>query len=587
MRHGVGDFLNTLGKALMFVNPAMGAAALAGAKLIKSTVASGDSLIATGNKAKGAAGKINTTLIPSLDRAQGSFNKVANAEIWKAKQRDAAARAKTAIDKIGTAANGSQVKLKSWNDRTKLGSVAQRQLEDRLVRAKARMIEQRNAGIRAGDSQEQLTKRWNAGTKALYREFRQMGLSKKEAIELTKRYGKIPTKAETKVKQPGMAGAKKDTKTLDDRINGLNSKSVSVGIQFRTGVDGYKTSFVGEYFGKRRARGGIVGEGKAKGGVLPGNTPLSQGDDIAFPMAKGGIQPLRGGEGIYVTEAMRDPYERKRLEAVNKAALSGKPLNDYQGGGKARGGTVGRNITTRINGRGPADPRDVFAKMQAHAIPKIAKQASKMYEKGIDSAGSGVGSRKRVRWHGGTFTERFANTLKAAYRKNSFPVIQGGFRPRTSYSGSSHAGDAIDTQWTRSTLRALRSSGVYAWHRTPAQGPWSHHIHGIPKKGFGYPGGSGKWQQADAARGGNGLWTGGTFKSDGWARVGEKGPEVIRGNKGDQVIPMNGGQQRAIIASGKMEIPGLGPAYIKDMVLDVVDERDKFQAGLSRAGMRY
>jgi hypothetical protein len=84
-------------------------------------------------------------------------------------------------------------------------------------------------------------------------------------------------------------------------------------------------------------------------------------------------------------------------------------------------------------------------------------------------------------------------------------VTQGGFRPATSYSGTSHAGDAIDTVWSGAILRGLRKAGVWAWHRSPSQGPWAHHIHGIPKKGHGYPGGQGKWQQRNAEGGGNGL----------------------------------------------------------------------------------
>jgi TP901 family phage tail tape measure protein len=109
-----------------------------------------------------------------------------------------------------------------------------------------------------------------------------------------------------------------------------------------------------------------------------------------------------------------------------------------------------------------------------------------------------------VYWKGGEFTNLFVAHMKKAEElsKGSINVTQGGFRPRTSYSGTSHQGDALDMQVSYAIGRALRRVGVASGDRT-GLGDWSPHIHAIPGPSAGSAAGSGPWQFSDyIARGG-------------------------------------------------------------------------------------
>lgn len=96
-----------------------------------------------------------------------------------------------------------------------------------------------------------------------------------------------------------------------------------------------------------------------------------------------------------------------------------------------------------------------------------------------------VGGLARGTFRGKSFNRRTALMILEAEKRlgEQFAIMQGGWMPATPWSGTTHTGGGVADfngpgGWDRA-VAALRAVGFAAWHRTPAQGPWGHHIHAV------------------------------------------------------------------------------------------------------------
>lgn len=252
----------------------------------------------------------------------------------------------------------------------------------------------------------------------------------------------------------------------------------------------------------------------------------------------------------------------------------------------AAGGAVDFNVNSKVRNPDAADTAvgkaNAYISRTASAIGSAVKAALTPFSLG--SAPSGPPGAVQS-FRGEKLNSRTIGMLLAAERilGRQFRIMQGSYSTRVAASGGTHSGGgAMDTDgpggWDRA-VSALRASGFASWHRTPAQGPWGHHIHSIAI-GDSSASPSAKAQVKSFLRGGNGLgsgmamggavlpvkkydtggmWPPGTFGYNGTGK-----PEVVR--TAEQEARLGGPLQVRVF---------IGQRELTDIVRVEIDEKNR------------
>lgn len=125
---------------------------------------------------------------------------------------------------------------------------------------------------------------------------------------------------------------------------------------------------VADFFGSKKIPQVSLPKGFARGGVLPGQSRMRDGDDQLVPM--------RRGEGVLVSEGLRTAADRAAFMAANAAGRRGVGFASLMGGGYARGGIIDGAIDWVKDAAGAAaqfisDPRKAFTGLVGGLVDRI------------------------------------------------------------------------------------------------------------------------------------------------------------------------------------------------------------------------
>jgi hypothetical protein len=394
----------------------------------------------------------------------------------------------------------------------------------------------------AAKAVEQANKRYQDNRRDLEKAAIAAGYSKREVKKMIDQYLKTPNRIRTDVSTPGVDTARGKVQDLDRKINNLNSKKVSASVSFSSNARKFYDS-IGIRVAGVNSSGGLTI--RKDGGPIRG-PGTSTSDSILGVHGATGIPMYRFSDGEFMVNARQTARNRRQVEQINAGG-------EWDLVPRRDGGLVTRRVV--VEGRSndlanryvninPVTSRTGLAAASRYLQVFADRFESTLRKKMAAADGGGLGDPAHVSnprgvtsYRGGRFTRLFVANLKAAERDagRNFSIYQGGFRPTTSYSGSTHNMDAIDAHVNYSLLRAFRRHVGAMGDRT-GLGNWAAHMHGVPAPGHGYGSPSARAQYRDYVRRGGakqsprspwGLDRGGVMVDPSTVNVSERAPERV------------------------------------------------------------
>lgn len=222
-------------------------------------------------------------------------------------------------------------------------------------------------------------------------------------------------------------------------------------------------------------------------------------DRLIRTMSFAHVKRLRAGEGYRINGlANMIRYAHDRGITVEVDAKADKRFEESARWEKLRdaiGGTAGVLVKTTSDLPG-AHRRLAAAKAAGFTTAILPRGTRRLrrseywrsadYVRGPVFWFGGDGRYQRVEYAGRHFDRWTLAALRSAERQLGYRlhIAQGSYNAGGvgASAGTHDGGGAVDVttsgDWDKAVV-ALRQNGFAAWHRTPAQGKWGHHIHGI------------------------------------------------------------------------------------------------------------